>query len=245
MKFKEVEHKLKEGMKIKVIESEAGCHKGKIESLEKFFDGWAGGGYSGHVFYPNDVVELLDEAEGTKFTVGQRVRVITDRPRFGWGEVSKGDIGVVRREPDGDGDLKVDFPSQPNWTARVGELEPVEESLEVKLEGQVDFKPYFETWNMGFDEGQVVRKIDQYIYQQYKAQEPKKGIIMSAVSTIKNAALKVKDPGEYELRKAELHDSCGDLTSEGKNVLWQILDEKFKTELVDAAKAINAEADRE
>jgi hypothetical protein len=66
------------------------------------------------------------------FKVGDKVRVICDDPRYGWGKVRKGDVGVVAVvAPDVVAvvapDLAVDFPAQALWSASQGELELVEE----------------------------------------------------------------------------------------------------------------------
>jgi hypothetical protein len=64
---------------------------------------------------------------------------------------------------------------------------------------------------------------------------------MSAVSTIKKLALKAKNPDEYELREAGLHDEDGDLTDDGDELLDTLVAEFFHDKLVEAAKQINAE----
>ena len=60
------------------------------------------------------------------FKVGDRVRIIADNPRHGWGGVSKGDIGVVRELGD-EGFMSVDFPNQKRWNGYDDEFELVSE----------------------------------------------------------------------------------------------------------------------
>lgn len=63
------------------------------------------------------------------FNEGDKVRVkpSVERPKYGWGDVDPGDVGVVRRVgPDGwcaDGMLQVDFPKQYGWTALAVDME--------------------------------------------------------------------------------------------------------------------------
>eukprot|EP01062_Namystynia_karyoxenos_P043252 TRINITY_DN31671_c0_g1_i2.p1 TRINITY_DN31671_c0_g1~~TRINITY_DN31671_c0_g1_i2.p1 ORF type:complete len:496 (+),score=115.06 TRINITY_DN31671_c0_g1_i2:873-2360(+) len=56
---------------------------------------------------------------------GNIVRVITDKPKFGWGRVKRGAIGVVHSVVDDGSKIRVDFIAQRQWTARAGELERV------------------------------------------------------------------------------------------------------------------------
>lgn len=58
------------------------------------------------------------------FKAGDKVRLIVDaddEPKFGWGEVSPGDEGVISHI-DSDGDLIVNFPAQYGWIADSKEL---------------------------------------------------------------------------------------------------------------------------
>lgn len=59
------------------------------------------------------------------FKVGDKVRVITDNPYYGWGNVSKGDVGTIIAI---DGDvIRVNFPGQSRWNGRADEFELVKE----------------------------------------------------------------------------------------------------------------------
>lgn len=69
---------------------------------------------------------------------------------------------------------------------------------------------------------------------------PKKGFIMKAVDTIKKLALQVNNNDEFQLREAGLHDSDGDLTEDGKELMEMYLEKLVLAELVQAAKDINA-----
>ena len=59
----------------------------------------------------------------SKFKVGAEVRAIS--ASYGWGYVTKGDIGhvLIINSP---GELQVDFPAQKNWFFREHDLELVE-----------------------------------------------------------------------------------------------------------------------
>lgn len=60
------------------------------------------------------------------FKVGDKVRVITDKPYFGWGNVSKGDVGTIIAI---DGDvIRVNFPRQSRWNGLADEFELVKEA---------------------------------------------------------------------------------------------------------------------
>ena len=61
---------------------------------------------------------------------------------------------------------------------------------------------------------------------------------MSTISIVKDLALKVSNPAEYARRKAGLHDSCGELTSDGKELIWQYLKGQFADKLATDAQAI-------
>ena len=62
--------------------------------------------------------------------------------------------------------------------------------------------------------------------------------LMSTISIVKDLALKVSNPAEYARRKAGLHDSCGELTSDGKELIWQYLKGQFADKLATDAQAI-------
>lgn len=56
---------------------------------------------------------------------GQRVRIITDNPKHGWGYAKKGDIGFVRNHLDGN-PVRVLFPEHRDkelWSGLPEELE--------------------------------------------------------------------------------------------------------------------------
>ena len=58
--------------------------------------------------------------------VGARVRVkrSVSNPTYGWGGVTHGKVGIVKRV-DPDGDLKVDFPDHSDWNGKSSEMEVV------------------------------------------------------------------------------------------------------------------------
>ena len=71
------------------------------------------------------------------FKVGDKVRVITDKPVFGWGKVSKGDEGIVEVV---DGEfIRVKFPSQ-SWYGCAHELELVEDAEKAASQVETRFK---------------------------------------------------------------------------------------------------------
>lgn len=59
-----------------------------------------------------------------EYKIGDKVRVRknVEEPKYKWGSVSPGDIGVVVKI-DSEGDLKVDFPAQSDWDAYPPEME--------------------------------------------------------------------------------------------------------------------------
>lgn len=48
---------------------------------------------------------------------------------------------------------------------------------------------------------------------------------MSVVNFIKDQALKLTNPHEFNLRRAGLHSDCGTLTSDGKEAIWTFIEE--------------------
>jgi len=70
--------------------------------------------------------------------VGARVRVkrSVSNPTYGWGSVTHGKVGIVKRV-DPDGDLKVDFPDHSGWTGKSSEMEVVTASTTVSTATQV------------------------------------------------------------------------------------------------------------
>src|SRR5690625_2049501 len=63
---------------------------------------------------------------------GDKVRLISDNPKYGFGLVRVGVVGEVRRI-NGD-DLVVDFPNHTHWNGIISDIEPVEsESPKVKV----------------------------------------------------------------------------------------------------------------
>lgn len=83
-------------------------------------------------------------------------------------------------------------------------------------------KPYFlkhpsEYWLMSYSE---------YLIN-YK--ESKENKLMSTISKLKKLTLTKE---ERLLRKWDIHNDCGDLTEEGKEVLWTIVEAAHKEELV-------------
>ena len=59
----------------------------------------------------------------SEFRVGDEVKAVS--ASYGWGPVTKGDIGHVL-SIDSSGELQVDFPAQKNWFCREHDLELVE-----------------------------------------------------------------------------------------------------------------------
>lgn len=79
-----------------------------------------------------------------KFKVGDKVRAIN--ASHGWGDVNRGDIGVVEKISQLGDKCWVDFPAQSSWTASFDVLELVEkptkkqriEALERTVEKQAE-----------------------------------------------------------------------------------------------------------
>lgn len=60
--------------------------------------------------------------------VGDKVRVVADRPVFGWGEATAECVGVVVRFPQHEAcEVIVDFANHPGWMGMLSELEVVDE----------------------------------------------------------------------------------------------------------------------
>ncbi len=90
-----------------------------------------------------------------------------------------------------------------------------------------------------FEANKAFKIIDNYCKKQFIKELKEKGVIMSAVDTVKKLALKATNPEEYELREAGLHDSDGEITEEGWQLAKHYLVETVKEKLVKAAKEIN------
>jgi hypothetical protein len=53
------------------------------------------------------------------------VKASVDKPKYGWGDVAHGHIGVVARLGSGDVSMKADFPKYSGWLADPAEMEKV------------------------------------------------------------------------------------------------------------------------
>jgi hypothetical protein len=76
---------------------------------------------------PKAPTTLSPELPGSStLCVGARVRVkrSVSNPTYGWGGVTHGKVGIVKRI-DPDGDLKVEFPDHSGWTGKSSEMEVV------------------------------------------------------------------------------------------------------------------------
>lgn len=79
-----------------------------------------------HGYAKADKLELVaSKPEG--FKVGDKVKVVTDNPKCGWGRVTKGDVGTITKV-DGKS-IKVEFPLQKHWSGFADEFELVVEEL--------------------------------------------------------------------------------------------------------------------
>lgn len=74
------------------------------------------------------------------FKIGDTVEMVNSNPKFGIGKVSVGDIGIVV-EKRSDGEYKVDFPAQQNWSAHPNDIQlkgvPDEELPEISIDEAV------------------------------------------------------------------------------------------------------------
>ena len=52
-----------------------------------------------------------------------RVKQIVTKPKYGWGDVSHGSRGVLKRTDGGEGE--VDFPEQSGWNCLLTEIERI------------------------------------------------------------------------------------------------------------------------
>lgn len=107
-----------------------GMWRGVSEGDIKTVDEVHGGNITlvGHpgITFDGDNFELVESADGgaRKFEVGDRVRMISESPAHGAGEVSVGDIGVIARIcSDSYTDCKIDFPAQRGWNANFTDIE--------------------------------------------------------------------------------------------------------------------------
>jgi hypothetical protein len=93
-----------------------------------------------------------------------------------------------------------------------------------------------------FSQQETIRRIDEYVSQQFTKPLTKKPTIMSkAITFVKNQALKATNPDEFELREAGLHNDCGELTSEGESLHMELLRDLTREKMVGIAKEMNAE----
>lgn len=67
-----------------------------------------------------------------KFKVGDKVKLISDNPKYGLGDIEKGDIGTVKSIYDDE--LVIDFLKQDDWRGVEEEFELVEEGTEEQEE---------------------------------------------------------------------------------------------------------------
>lgn len=119
------------------------------------FDEFCGGRFD----FEADISELakVDEEQSEQLKVGDTVKLdVTDgSPRYGWGQVSNGEVGVVVSEGTDiftgkpDDTFNVDFPSQKNWTGLPSELTKVEKSEEAPTPRK-------------FQEGDIVRVTEDH-----------------------------------------------------------------------------------
>lgn len=83
--------------------------------------------------------------EDRPFKIGDRVRMISEDPAYGAGEVKVGDIGVIVRTS-GD-DFVVDFPNQDDWDAHVDGIEHVaEQKVTTTPEPEVSLDEAVSNW---------------------------------------------------------------------------------------------------
>lgn len=94
-------------------------------------EGHEGGSYSARSF---ELVASPVQEALRPFQIGDRVRMISENPTHGEGEVSVGDVGVVTGVYDDEYyEYKVDFPAQRNWSANSTDIE--HESPQVVITG--------------------------------------------------------------------------------------------------------------
>ena len=75
-----------------------------------------------------------------------------------------------------------------------------------------------------------------------KSSQPSFTPMNSILDTVKKIALKATNPHEALLREVGIHDECGNITAEGKVILVNILEEKYKADLITIAKKLEADA---
>ena len=138
---------LKEGDKIR-IKSHSYGHKMKLDSIAEVISVGSNGDVKvigkhrddgdkiRQIIAPN-TFEIIPsyEPDVEGFKVGDYVRAVDqERPKYGWGDVSAGDIGKVVSHEGGE-KYKVDFPAQKDWSANISDIELVDtDALEAQLQ---------------------------------------------------------------------------------------------------------------
>lgn len=69
----------------------------------------------------------------------------------------------------------------------------------------------------------------------------KPNIMSTAIEFVQKQALKLANPDEYALREAGLHDNCGKLTTEGKELRDSFLEKLVLPQMVEVAKQMEAD----
>jgi hypothetical protein len=89
--------------------------------------------------------DVIVTGEDRPFKIGDRVRMISEEPAYGAGEVKVGDIGMIVRTS-GD-DFVVDFPNQDDWDAHVDDIEHVaEQKVTTTPEPEVSLDEAVSNW---------------------------------------------------------------------------------------------------
>ncbi len=68
-----------------------------------------------------------------------------------------------------------------------------------------------------------------------------KNIMSQALDFVKKQSLKLSNPNEFELREADIHNDCGELTESGIELRDSFLESLVSDKLLETAKAINLE----
>jgi len=106
----------------------------------------------------SEYLELIEENSVGGFKVGDTVRAIDES--YNWGEVSKGDVGVIESITE-DGTIHVDFPSQGNWECKMKDLE-LAEKTEFQIGDKVECIKGICKGDIG-----IISKIDgDYVYSE-------------------------------------------------------------------------------
>jgi hypothetical protein len=264
MTYQEAKKYLKEGMRVKIWFEDGDTYIKKITKLDGneiwgVNEDWLPGEEGFYVATPDTKMEILTNPDGSnwvhpdeqnqEFKVGDRVRLhkAEDCCNCGWMESFHNKEVILSKKR---GEHGFYFNDKGEWAVCRNWLEKIEEpktAREVLISARRAGKNYFAEAFLrnyqGFESTYINQPIKLFtgVDFGYESKPKRKTFMSSATEFVKKRALKLNNPDEFELREAGIHDSCGDLTSDGESLRDQFLEELVHAKLVETAKAINAE----